>query len=320
MTSLTRPAHEASNHRHPPNSPALRRCRFVKISDVSGLPFDILHRFGGGRQTVFGLEEVPLDSPEASAPADTWVTLPGCSPNAAPEWQLRRSDAQFLARRLLGLSWSAEGYLFGRHRATRLWRFLSAAAAELPGLLERARQHVELLGEGEADRARLRDVLDHALPASDRQLLDRAGTAALVAALAAFDVRLARAKPESVVAELVGVLVLTDAEFRALVAQSSRHLGAATAAASSTAAADASASPVAGGNVVTFDRRASAVLVPSAFGVRQAFAVDLERLYHANGTTQKFFREEGRNVIEAGLRVVILAALRACCVMNKYSV
>ncbi|KAL1615580.1 hypothetical protein SLS56_011767 [Neofusicoccum ribis] len=292
---------------------------FVKISGVSGLPFDILHRFGGGRQTVFGLEEVPLDSPEASTPADTWVTLPGSSPDAAPEWQLRRSDAQFLARRLLGLSWNAEGYLFGRHRATRLWRFLSAAAAELPGLLERARQHVELLGEGEADRARLRDVLDHALPASDRQLLDRAGTAALVAALAAFDVRLARAKPESVVAELVGVLVLTDAEFRALVAQSSRHLGAvAAAAASSTAAANTPAapgvaSPVAGANVVTFDRRASAVLVPSAFGVRQAFAVDLERLYHANGTTQKFFREEGRNVIEAGLRMVILAALRACC-------
>ncbi|KAK0615381.1 hypothetical protein DIS24_g11869 [Lasiodiplodia hormozganensis] len=309
-------------------SSRVRFCKLVQIDTANGPPFDILRRFGGGKQTLHGLEEVPLDPSDPYKPPSSisWVILPSTSPTTTDNtvWKLQRKDAQLLARRLLELEWHPEGYLFGRHRAPRLWRFFTAAASDLHSLLERMQTNIHFIANTERDRDKLTEVLEPAIRASNRQEINRAGTRALYAALDVI-IKLGRSPEEQIISDLVSVLFITDAEFRNLVMQSCKHLSPATTATTTAPSISSSltlvattpspAQHVSFDKVITFSRPVSCILVPGAFGVPQSFHVDLEGLYHANGATQRFFREgAGRENIHAGLRIVILAALRAGCV------
>lgn len=327
MASFSRQTLVDSEHQVTPGS-RVRFCKLVQIDITNGPPLDILRRFGGGTQTLHGLEEVPLDpSDPYKAPSSIpWVVLPSNSPTATDNtvWKLQRKDAQLLARRLLELEWHPEGYLFGRHRAPRLWRFFTAAASDLHSLLEHVQTNMHFIANTEQSREQLTKVLDPAIRASNRQEINRAGTSALFAALRAF-IEQRRSSEEQIISELVSVLFITDAEFRNLVMQSCKHLSPATTATTTVPSTSSSLTLVATtpgpaqnspfDKVITFSRPASCILVPGAFGVPQSFPVDLEGLYHENGQTQRFFREgAGRENIHAGLRIVILAALRAGCV------
>lgn len=295
--------------------PPIRRCKFVKINNNDYAPFDVIHRLGSAKQTLWGLQEEPLDSLPAFDSSE-WVTLPPSDFRDLSDtsvWKLERSDAQRIARRLLEMKWSPEGFLFGRNRATRLWRFLSTAADNLRDLLDRTRLNLNIIGENDSDKEKLKDVLDPAIRACNRHDLDRAGTGALFDALNSFTERLSRKKADEIIGELVFVLFITDPKFRHLVMQSSKHLSPSSQN-SRLGVTTTTVVPVTG-DVITYSRPASAILVPSAFGVKQSFRIDLDWLYHENGATQRWFREaQGREEIQASLRVVILAALRAGCV------
>ncbi|KAL0258911.1 hypothetical protein SLS55_006415 [Diplodia seriata] len=327
MASISRQTLVDSEHRNSSNSqPRIRYCRLVQINNIGGPPLDILNRFGGSNQTLHGLEEVPLDLHNPPSPIP-WVILPYTSPSATDDtiWKLQCKDAQLLALRLLELPWHPEGYLFGRDRTPRLWRFFTTAASDLHDLLEHTRMNLHSIAKTEQNRGELSKVLDPAIRARNRQDLDRGGTDALFKAYEVFTKSTRTSQAERIIGELVSVLFITDPDFRNLVMQSCKHLSlaATTTAAtprssSSTTTAGAAATAQTAllpGMVITFSRHESTVLVPGAFGVQQSFHVDLEGLYPPTGSTMRFFREEqGRDNIQAGLRVVILAALRAGCV------
>lgn len=174
------------------------------------------------------------------------------------EWDiafLDRKSAQLFALALLKLAWSENNYIVGVKRdGSLVWRLLTQAASNFLRFLVRLKRIPDALC---LERAQLSEVLA-ALDKVMQHDLDLAALCELDRVLATVQHSL----PE--VSLMVGVLLLTNDEFRELVYHATRHIQEGT-----SNIQDAE-------TVVNFDT--GHVVVAGAFGVKHTFVVDMENL------------------------------------------
>jgi hypothetical protein len=182
------------------------------------------------RERIYSLEEMELTDAilrELEQASETtyvpleipWVRLDLGSRTQG--WFLRREDAQLLAQALLAIPTSPHGYLVSANKRSRCRRVLCEASQSLPQLLSRLMYSLRSLGldHDEADMlfrimsnmyARTESLEKTRLFYETIFELDEALTSVL--------------HPDPRVNSTIGVLMITNEEFRALISQSARHI------------------------------------------------------------------------------------------------
>jgi hypothetical protein len=249
---------------------------------------------GADNADVFSIEEVELasatkqefqeDAGKTYVPAESiWVRMGTDTPLSKDAWFMRRADAQQLAQVLLELDLHAQGYLLGGSRDSRCRQTLCNAANSLPQLLARMIPHAEYFVPKKGNAKTLLAAMEQMMS----RTLEVAASRAMTAAIFDLDQALKELMhPNPKVHTAIGVLMITNAEFRAMIAQSARHL-------------DTSLNPS-----VQLDLHEASLIVPSTFGIMQHFPLDFDVLY-TNGVV------DGDLMISIKHSTIMLSALRA---------
>jgi hypothetical protein len=214
-----------------------------------------------------------------------WVRMGDDSPvppGYSGAWFLQRADAQLLAKVLLELDLHAQGYLVGGNKKSRCRQTLCNAAESLPQLLGRLIQHIELLGLQKEDERTLLTALEKMMTLTLRVEYSRAMSAAIFELDQALH-NLAHPNPK--VDIIIGVLMITNAEFRSMIAQSARHLD------------------ISINSGVDVDFGAGSLNIQAVFGIMQPFPFDLDVLF-PNEIVE-------HNIVRVKYSAVILSALKA---------
>ena len=216
---------------------------------------------------VFSLEEVELseeeqttlqhDSEATYVPLSSpWIRLAGGSNGRA--WFLNRSDGQILAQALLNLPLCPQGYLINGNTEAVLRKTLCAASEALPQLLVRMITDIDSLVVEPADRNELLTAMDHLLARTLNYKYNRVFASLL---FRLDEVLIRNLHPDKRANDAIGVLMITNPEFRSLIAQSLRHI------------------PMTAGTSVTVDLAKSCLVMPTVMGVLQEFAIDFDSLF-----------------------------------------
>jgi hypothetical protein len=162
-------------------------------------------------QQASGTTYVPLNVP--------WVRLD--SETRERGWFLRRADAQQLAQALLNLPMSPQGYLVSANKQSKCRTLLSQAAQSLPQLLTRLSHSIRSMGLDDSVADTLLDAMSSMYaktnnPERTRLFFD------VILGLDEALLPLLHSDPR--VNDAIGVLMMTNEEFRALISQSVRHI------------------------------------------------------------------------------------------------
>ncbi|KAJ4424257.1 hypothetical protein N0V82_001123 [Gnomoniopsis sp. IMI 355080] len=195
-----------------------------------------------------------------------------------------RKSAQVFALSLLKLPWSQNNYVVGRRASTILVRnLLTQAAPSSIRFIRRLKQNPSALGLGQSDLANVLaatdKLLQHDLDVRHLCELD--------------DVLNSVQHPLGEVSLMVGVLLLTNVEYRELIYQSMRHVSATKLNQQDTE------------TVLELDK--GHVIVVGAFGVKFTFVVDLSALLDHLPGHQRTHQVNIRVKFDA----VLLAAFKA---------
>lgn len=172
-------------------------------------------------------------------------------------WFLLRKDAQILAQTILTLPLYSEGYLLGGSKNSNARTMLCSAAEAIPQLLGRMIQSQAALGLGAPEKA---DLLA-ALHQMYLRTLQYDKTRVMSRSIFNLDHALLTSLHDNLKVNLaIGILVLTNPEFRSMITQSARHIE---------AAAQSS---------IALNLRESRIEVSSVFGIPQIFPIDFEVL------------------------------------------
>lgn len=220
--------------------------------------------------TVFSLEEIELSDDEKEmlqqdsettyvSSESPWIRLgPGTHSGA---WFLKRGDGQTLTQALLSLPLCPQGYLISGNKDSVLRTMLCAASEALPQLLVRMAHDMECLVLEPADRNELVVAIEQLLARTLQYEYNRR----FASALFNLDVVLQRLQhPDIRANHAVGVLMITNPEFRALIAQSARHI------------------PASVNTSVVVDVENGCLTIPTVMGIMQKFAIDFDAVMHEN--------------------------------------
>lgn len=224
--------------------------------------------------TIFPLEEVDLSDEEREAlqrssettyvsSESMWTRLTSAPHPGA--WFLNRSDGQILAQALLRLPICPQGYLVNSNKGSVLRTALCGASDSLPQLLVRMVTDIESLALEPADRVELVAAMNQLIARTLKYEYSRA----FASSLFRLDEILQRhLHTDGRANDAVGVLMITNAEFRSLIAQSARHI---------TNSVNTS---------VIVDLADSCLVVPTVMGIMQKFSVDLDVLFPDGGAAE----------------------------------
>lgn len=202
--------------------------------------------------------------------------------NVGGAWFLRREDAQVLAQAILTLPLFPDGYLLGGFERSNARTMLCEASEALPQLLGRMIQSSVALGLNAADKQALLAALQQMYLRTIRYDKTRLNSRSIFNLDSALQDSL-HANPKVNLA--VGVLVITNAEFRAMITQSARHIDAAAR------------------SSIDLNFSQSRIEVSSYFGIPQYFPIDFHVLCHGEVLPEQ--------PIEIPFNVLLMAALKA---------
>ena len=225
-----------------------------------------------------------------------WIrTPPGSREEYSYGWRtdsdiskyILRADAQAMACSLLWLIWNSEGYLFPTKKFGLGARLLTNVSHRLCPMMSRLIDGINSLDISDSEQKPLLNCLSslHRNLQKHRIQPTRKYWKRLVALDAELE-SLGQRDGHRIVEFIIGVLMITNEEFQALLYQSLRHL---QEAASST---------------ITVNLAAATITIPSAFGVLQTFHIDLDRIDPGGMRNSDAFT--------VTYTVVILAAMKAC--------
>ncbi|KAF2115757.1 hypothetical protein BDV96DRAFT_659036 [Lophiotrema nucula] len=242
-------------------------------------------------ERIYSLEEVELTDEiltELKNASDTtyvplsipWVRL---DPETRTQgWFLKRDDAQLLAQALLAIPMSPHGYLVSANKRSRCRGLLCQAAQSLPQLLARLVYSFQSLGLDGNGADTLLQMMGNMYAKTER--LEK--TRSFYEVIFKLDEGLSSVlHPDPRVNDAIGVLMITNEEFRALIAQSARHI-------------DESVD-----TTLEFDVANGTLNVPAVMGFIQRFPVEIAVLY------PELRRDDGPITIT--LRELMFAALKA---------
>jgi hypothetical protein len=126
-------------------------------------------------------------------------------------WVIRRSDIQILAKALLGLPWSSEGYLFGGQRQSLCRNLLCSSGAECIRLLSRIAEKHQHLGLKDDDEQDLTARIETSLMLGSKSTWSRIAGESFVTLEAKLKSLTSR---QPVASDMIGILVLTNVVFR----------------------------------------------------------------------------------------------------------
>jgi hypothetical protein len=251
----------------------------------------------GDQATIYSLEELDLtedicmELEESSGytylPIQSqWVRLGRESQNQGIHHLmfLERPAAQKLAQLLLDLPITPDGYLMNANRDSLCRATLCNAAQSLPHLLGRIINDIDSLGIPADSRDHIVTMLDSFLD----KILTFTPNRPFFCSLYDIDCVLQTLIPiDPMVATAVGVLMLTSAEFRAIIVQSARLIQ------------------------VSIDKTVDLAFghrplfkVPSVMGVTQEFPVDFEALFPA--------KDLALPIVKVKFQDIMFSALKAC--------
>ncbi|QGA21755.1 hypothetical protein EYB26_009466 [Talaromyces marneffei] len=214
------------------------------------------------------------------------------------EYFIRREDAQRIAYSLLDLSWHPEGYLIPgaakeNERASMMDLLCSISERTRPFVI-RLKEGVSALELSSRDEKAFLDATEPVI----RRAVSSPTRRALLQPLFAFDEFLRKLQHDRAeVQQMVGILMLTNAEFAELVYQSARHM---------TSLSQAR---------VEIDLRTGVLTVPSAFGTVQTFEIDVHILYRASlqlGSQEKISVKHS-DILKAALHAYLRSLMLTSC-------
>jgi hypothetical protein len=180
---------------------------------------------------VFSLEELKL-TPDVTArlwsaseatyvPTDfPWVRFIQIR-KSQNNWFLKRDDAQLLAQALLSLPMSSLGYLVGGNKHSKCRQLLCAASQSLFQLLIRFNKSLQALNVNDSEATQLTQLMEAIYMGTEKKTRTRP----FYEAIYDLDVALAtRLHPDTRVNNGIGVLMITNEEFRDIITQSARHI------------------------------------------------------------------------------------------------
>ena len=233
--------------------------------------------------TIDLMERLKKAADATYVPADLpWVRFIGSSTRRS-NWFLRREHAQTLAHALLSIPMSPLGYLVGGDNCSECRRLLCAASHSLFQLLMRLSRSLQALGITGHEATQLALLMETVYVETKNMKRTRPYYEAIHGLDAALAARL---HPDPRVNSAIGVLMLTNEEFRDLIAQSARHI-------------DESIN-----SSIVLDSAHSTLNVPAVMGIIQRFPVELASLH------PQLPRDDGPTTIT--FREVMFAALKAC--------
>jgi hypothetical protein len=284
----------------------LRACGFTAFNDQLDWPRDIRNLLAVLRApfTAWNLEEVDIDLTVFSElnfyfsatyiPASSvWVRLPskrdvnktnnGSRDESFDTWVIRRADIQLLAKTSLSMAWHIEGYLLGGNRLSRWRNLLSAAAIDSLRLLVRVQEHPASLSLSVNQIQALTDAWEPAI----QKGLTKEDRIAFHTLYKLDTVLRELLEVHDLAAKVVGILVITNEEFRSLVIQSAIYLDLALVSAR-----------------IILDIPNAVLRTPFVLGINQEFGVDFATWYPNGGIPNSIF--------PINLSTVILAVVKAC--------
>ena len=214
-----------------------------------------------------------------------WVRLPrekGCA-----SCFVLRAHAHEMAHSLLNLQWNPQGYVLGGSRASIGMRLLTNAASRFIRIAQRMKHSIDKIGLSDDQKSTLKQALASAIRCTERRVFPDRSTAGVFCKLDQVLQGLCQSNETNhIVERMIGILMLLQTEFQDLFYQSLRHLNQRSQA------------------TIRVDTRKGQVVVPSAFGGQQTFALDLE----------KIFSDEERNqdAVNVPYSTVVVASLKAC--------
>ena len=198
---------------------------------------------------------------------------------------IARADAQEMAHSLLQMLWHPESYLLASSSYALGMQLLTDSASRFTRVAERINQGIRSVGLGNAERTRLPEVLESAIRKAEKYTFDRTSAASLYKLDQVLG-ELGQRDDKLIIDRMVGILMLTNEEFRELFYQSLRHLQ------------ETSLS------VIQVDLRAATIKIPSVFGFTQTFTLDLDRIYPS--------QDRSHDTQSVAYSAVVLAALKGC--------
>ncbi|KAL8937260.1 MAG: hypothetical protein Q9211_003776 [Gyalolechia sp. 1 TL-2023] len=245
---------------------APRGCRFTenheRIESLSGLARSV--EPSGHKVQVFSLEEVELSDDEMEmlqySSQSTYVSSqsPWVRLGSTGGWFLNRSDAQILAHALLSLPPCPQGYLINGNTNSMLRMTLCAAADALPQLLVRMSKDIESLELEPTDRNELGARMERLLA----RIIGYGYNRHFASALFHLDVVLQSLQhPNKRANYSIGVLMITNPEFRELIAQAARQI------------------PAAVNTSIIVDVANGCLVMPTVMGIMQRFSIDFDAVF-----------------------------------------
>lgn len=173
-------------------------------------------------------------------------------------WYLRRSDAQVLAQALLRLPICRKGYLFNSNKPSLCYKFLCSAAPNAPHLLLYIIRYFDKLTIPEASRKSLLAAMEEMIRRTYKFQYSRA----FMDSIYEIDIALQRVLLlDKKVINAVGVLAISNEEFRDLITMSIRRI------------------PQSIDQTVQLDLHNPAIVIKAVLGAEQRFPVDLPELF-----------------------------------------
>ena len=254
-----------------------------KSFNVNDIDFTIFSQLRYSRSLSAEMEEYDV---MMYLPADAaWIRLP--RDFAGSFHYIAREDAHEIAHSLLIMEWHPESYLLWPSTVSIGMRLLTSAASRFQAIATRILDGIDKFGLGAHEQSTIRAVL----VAAERRIEKRTGpdrtTASIFYKLDHVLEEFCQKGDRRGLARMIGILMITNDEFRDLFYQSLRHLSQATQ------------------STVRVDPRAATVSIPSAFGVLQTFQLDLDRMYPSQTRISS-------EAVAVPYSVVVLAALKSC--------
>ena len=227
-------------------------------------------------QEYDGITYVPADS--------SWIRV--SSMDIARQAYIARADAQQMAHSLLELKWHPESYMLGTFARSIGMNLLTSAASRFVRIAQRVREGISKIGIGAREQTRLGNALEPAMRKIEKGVGADRTTAAIFYKLDRILEELGQHGDRLIIDRMIGILMITNEEFKELFYQSLRHLQQAT------------------NSTIEVDTRAATISIPSAFGVLQTFALDLDKVYPD--------QKRGHDPLSVPYSAIVIAALKSC--------